>query len=263
MKVSEVIDSLENLAPKRAAMKWDNVGLLCGSRDAEVKKIYVALEATSECIDKAIESGADMLITHHPLIFREMKSVVFQDFVGKRIMKLIENHIAYYAMHTNYDIYRMGTLVAEKLGFTQSVVLDPVSELLDYENEPLGLGRLGSIENAMPLSEYAKFVKNALNVHSVRVWGDPDTEIRVVALLPGSGKSDIDLAKMKGADCFVTGDIDHHSGLDAVEKGITIIDAGHYGMEYFFTEDVARYLKEQDFDAEILTAEKHEPFITL
>lgn len=263
MLVSEVIGSLENIAPRSSALSWDNVGLLSGSKDSEVKKIYVALEATSECIENAINADADMLITHHPLIFREMKSVVYQDFIGKRIIRLIENHIAYFAMHTNYDIHRMGTLVAERLGFSQSIVLEEVPGLFDAEGNPLGLGRLGSIEKPMTLREYASFVKDALQINSVRIWGDPDTEIRVVGLLPGSGKSDIDLAKKKGADVYITGDVDHHSGLDAVEKGLTLIDAGHYGMEYLFTEDVAKYLREQFPDAEIITAEKQEPFITI
>lgn len=263
MLVSEVMDSLENLAPRSSALSWDNVGLLSGSKNSEVKKIYVALEATSECIENAKKADADMLITHHPLIFHEMKSVVSQDFIGKRIISMIENHIAYFAMHTNYDIHRMGNLVAERLGFSQSVVLEEIPGIFDADGNPMGLGRLGSIEKPMTLKEYAAFVKEALQINSVRIWGDPDTEIRVVGLLPGSGKSDIDLAKSKGADVYICGDIDHHSGIDAIEKGIALIDAGHYGMEYLFTNDVAAYLKKQFPDAEIITAEKKEPFITI
>lgn len=263
MVVSDVLDSLENLCPREAALSWDNVGILSGSRYEEVKRIFVALEATSESISHAIDVKADLMITHHPLIFKEMKSVVYQDFIGKRLIKLIENHISYLAMHTNYDIYRMGDIVAKKLGFAQSVALEEADGLFDSNGNPMGIGRLGSIESPMTLNDYALHVKNALSISSVRIWGDPEKEIRVVGILPGSGKSDIDLAKSKGADVFITGDIDHHSGIDAIEKGIALIDAGHYGMEYFFMEDVSEYLRKAFPDIEVFTERKKEPFITI
>ena len=103
MKCSEVIEILGKLAPESCACDWDNPGLLAGRSDKEVKKIYIALDATDQVVDAAIKAGADMLLTHHPLIFKAIKKVNDQNFITRRLVKLIQADISYYAMHTNFD----------------------------------------------------------------------------------------------------------------------------------------------------------------
>ena len=103
MLCKEIIQVIEASYPRSAALEFDNVGLLAGRAEKEAVRVYLALDATDAVIDRAVEAGADMLITHHPLIFSPLKKVTDEDFVGRRVVRLIQNDIAYYAMHTNYD----------------------------------------------------------------------------------------------------------------------------------------------------------------
>lgn len=237
----EIIQEIEKVYPKSAALGFDNVGLLAGRMNKEVKQIYVALDATEEVIQHAIEAKADLLITHHPLIFSPLKSVTDEDFVSRRILTLIQHDISYYAMHTNYDVLGMAALVEQKLYLHDTEVLDVTMEM-DEQKE--GIGRIGNMEHAMSLQACCQFVKFALGVDHVKVFGDLDQTISKMAVCPGSGKSVIGEAIAKGAHVLVTGDIGHHDGLDAVEQGLCIIDAGHYGTEYMFLDDIEKFLKE-------------------
>ena len=124
MNSKEIFELLEKYFPNEAALSWDNVGLLCGRKDKEVKKVYIALDATSKVIDEAVLAGADLLVTHHPLIFSGMKRIVEGDFIGERLVRLLENHISCYAMHTNYDVKRMADIVAERMELKDLEVLE-------------------------------------------------------------------------------------------------------------------------------------------
>lgn len=239
MFVRDIIDAIDKTSPFCAACDWDNVGLLVGDGDWEAGHVYVALDATDEVIDHAIMAGADVIVTHHPMIFSSVKRVVGDDFVGRRIIKLIENKIALIAMHTNYDIYGMAQLAAKKLKLADTTVLDVTSE--DGQN---GIGRVGTTEHDFTLGEFAAFVKDVFQLSHVRYFGAFDATVKKVACTPGSGKSDIALAIAAGADTFVTGDIDHHTGIDSVAQGLNIIDAGHYGIEHIFINDEAKKLRD-------------------
>ncbi len=256
MKVRDVQKLLDQHSPEGAACDWDNVGLLVGDADMEVGRIYVALDATDEVIAHAIEGGCEMIVTHHPMIFSGLKRVVTSDFTGRRVMDLITHGIALYAMHTNFDIYGMADLAARKLGLNDCEPLEVTDE--DGE-EPQGIGRVGVLSESLRLRAFAEEVRDIFGISHVRVFGDLSERVRKVAVCPGSGKGDIDEAIAKGADVYVTGDIDHHSGIDANMKGLSIIDAGHYGVEHIFIEYMKRYLEGQT-EAEILTEPFSEPF---
>ena len=116
MLCKEIMEKIENVYPKDAALSWDNVGLLAGRDDKEVRKIYVALDATDEVVEDVICQKADMLVTHHPLIFGGMKQINNRNFIGRRLLQLLGNDISYYAMHTNYDVCRMAELAGNLLG---------------------------------------------------------------------------------------------------------------------------------------------------
>ncbi len=255
MKVAEIVKLLENECPKSLAEDWDNTGLLVGDSGAEVKKVYIALDATSAVIEDAIKHEADMLITHHPLIFKSVKDVTDSNFVGRRVMTLIKNNIAFFCMHTNFDAALMSEIVRKKLSLPEGIILLPSKE----DNEK-GIGMTCHLPDEMTLEGFSLKVKDALSLGTVRVFGDLSMKVRIVSFLPGSGKSDIDTAIAQGADVYITGDIDHHSGLDAVEKGIGVIDAGHYGMERFFVEYVSLFLKGNTGSLEIVTAPDKLPY---
>lgn len=257
MLCKEVIQVIEAAYPKSAALEYDNVGLQAGRAGKEVSRVYLALDATDRVIEAAMEAGADMLVTHHPLIFSPLKSVTDEDFISRRVVKLIQADIAYYAMHTNYDVLGMAKLSGEVLGLKDTEVLDMTS---GTEEAPEGIGRVGSLEKPITLEECCVYVKDKLKLGSVKVFGDMDQEVSRLAVSPGSGKTAIRPAIEKGADVLVTGDIGHHEGLDAVEQGLSIIDAGHYGTEYIFIEDMKRFLEEKLPCLEIVTAPVVHPF---
>lgn len=236
MKCSEICALLEREYAPEYACDWDNVGLLAGRSDKEVKKILLALDATDEVVRMAVEQKADMLITHHPMIFSPMKRVTDQDMNGRRLISLIQNDISYYAMHTNYDTRGMADLAARMLGLQECTVLE---EVKDGE----GIGRVGVLPERMTLKECAGLVKESYQIPSVRIFGDPETEVYSAAICPGAGKSTMKEALKFGCDVYITGDIDHHTGIDGVDQGLCIIDAGHYGIEHIFMKDVKDYLE--------------------
>lgn len=257
MKCRELIQILEEHSPSYCACEWDNVGLLAGSLDKEVKKIYIALDATDSVIESAIDEGADMLLTHHPLIFKGMKRIVADDFIGRRLIRLIQSDISYYAMHTNFDVKGMAELSAAMIGLENTEVLD-VTMVLDGRNE--GIGRVGSLMEPMTLEQCAKFIEAVFSLEQVKVFGDRNQIVTRVAISCGSGKSEITNAIYKGAEVLITGDIDHHDGIDAVARGLCVIDAGHYGLEHIFIDYMKKYLEKRCRELEVITEDITFPF---
>lgn len=260
MQCKEIIKIIEQTYPKEAALDFDNVGLQAGRSTKEVKKIYLALDATQEVIQAAVAFQADMLITHHPLIFSPLKSVTDENFVSRRILKLIQNDISYYAMHTNYDVLGMAELAEKILDIQDAQVLDVTTE---FQGKEEGIGRIGSLEKSMTLKACCGYVRQCLSLSSVKVFGNLEKEVRRLAVSPGSGKIAIAPAIAKGADVLVTGDIGHHDGLDAWEQGLAVIDAGHYGTEYIFIEDMKGFLEKRVEGVEIMTAPVAHPFCNI
>lgn len=255
MLCRDIMKELETTYPKHLALEWDNVGLLVGRVEKEVKKIYVALDATDEVIDAAIEAKADMLVTHHPLIFSPLKTITDEHFIGGRVVKLLQHDISYYAMHTNYDVNGMAELSGAILGLQETETLD----VTDKESLK-GIGTVGKLTSIMSLYECCELVKEKFRLESVKVFGDLDVLVQKVAICPGTGKGMTELALEKKADVLVTGDISHHEGIDAVAQGLVIIDAGHYGLEYIFVEDVRNYLRENLEDVVVETHGIAHPF---
>lgn len=253
MLCKEIIEIIEKRCPKEWALEWDNVGLLCGRQDRGVKKIYVALDATDEVIDEALRSKADMLVTHHPLIFHGVKQINDTDLTGRRLLKLMESGVCCYAMHTNYDVLGMAELSAGIMGLQDS-------EVLEVTAGEEGIGRVGSLKEPVTLEELCRDVKEKFRLESVKVFGRLERRISRAAISPGAGKSMVEPAIRKGADVLVTGDIDHHTGIDAAAMGLNIIDAGHYGLEHIFIEDMGRYLEETIPEVEIVRAGIQHPF---
>lgn len=257
MECKKVIELLEKQSPKSYACDWDNVGLLVGREDKEIQKIYIALDATDEAIEEAIVNGADMLLTHHPMIFKGMKRVTQEDFIGRRIIRLIQNDMVYYAMHTNFDVMGMADLAADYLGISDTRVLEITSV---SETGEEGIGRYGSLKKEMTVRECCEEVKQAFSLENVKVFGDLERKVKTAAISPGSGKSVISNALQAGVDVLITGDIDHHEGIDAVAQNMTVIDAGHYGVEHIFIPYMEQYLKREAKELEIAVQPLTFPF---
>ena len=257
MECKKVIELLEKQSPKSYACDWDNVGLLVGREDKEIQKIYIALDATDEAIEEAIANGADMLLTYHPMIFKGMKRVTQEDFIGRRIIRLIQNDMVYYAMHTNFDVMGMADLAADYLGISDTRVLEITSV---SETGEEGIGRYGSLKKEMTVRECCEEVKQAFSLENVKVFGDLERKVKTAAISPGSGKSVISNALQAGVDVLITGDIDHHEGIDAVAQNMTVIDAGHYGVEHIFIPYMEQYLKREAKELEIAVQPLTFPF---
>lgn len=256
MLCKEVMDILEENYPADYALDWDNVGLLVGRDDKEVRRIYVALDADDETIEAAVRWKADMLVTHHPMIFSGLKRINNLDFIGARILKLVQNDISYYAMHTNYDVLGMAELSGRKMSLEDPEVLEVTRD----GEQPEGIGRVADLASPAPLREICWSVKDRFHLGAVKVFGDMDQPVSRIAISPGSGKSMIKAALDKKADVLITGDIDHHTGIDAVAQGLAIIDAGHYGIEHIFIEDVKAYLEDRLEGVEVKAAPVCHPF---
>ena len=256
VECSVVIESLEQLCAPVFAESWDNVGLLAGRRDKEVRKICIAVDAVDSVIEEAVRNGADMLLTHHPLIFSPMKKITTDDFIGRRLVKLIQNDISYYAMHTNFDVMGMADAAADEICLKDRQVLS-----ITYEDEisKEGIGRYGRLPQVM-LEECASYVKEIFRLESVKIYGESDTAIECVAISPGSGKSMIHPAVKAGAEVLITGDIEHHEGLDALAQGLAVIDAGHYGLEKIFVPYMVEYIQREFPQLSVFAAREKNPF---
>ena len=258
MNSKEIIKKIEEAWPPTYALEWDNVGLLVGESKSEVKHILVALDVTDDVISQAIDMKADMIISHHPMIFSAIKRVTDEDFTGRRIMTLIKNDIACYAAHTNFDVKAMAKLNEESLELIDTKVL----QVTVAGETPQGFGRVGQIREPKSLRDFAEYVKQQLVIEDIRVFGNPEKEIKLVAISGGSGNNMVEDAIKAGADVLVTGDISHAKGLDAMAAGMAIIDAGHYGTECVFVPFVKDTLQQMFPQVQVSKANQSAPFWT-
>jgi dinuclear metal center YbgI/SA1388 family protein len=224
MNLIDITKHLETAYPKALAYDWDNVGLQVGALNRKAAIVLVTLDVTKDVVREAIALKADLIVTHHPLIFKPLASVATESPRGWMIDKLIKNDVALYAMHTNYDLAKggMNDRLAALLG-----IRDP--ELLD---EAENIGRYGEVE-PQPMAAYIQQVKQALGLASARFIGSSDKIVRVVGVSGGSGVNHVGQAKRRGCDLYVTGDVTYHTALDCQAMGLAVLDVGHYAEQIF------------------------------
>ena len=228
MKLRELIKLLDGAFPFSLALSWDNSGLQVGDCEQEISSVAVALDPTFEVVSKALELGVSCLVTHHPLIFKPLRSVTSDTPVGQTVMALVEHNLSLVSLHTNLDVAPGGLAdyVASLLGLE---VEGPL--LVDEERD---LGRVGLTTNSLDFREFLTLVRTALGGGNCRIVNPPRSgEKRVwkVALCPGSGGDLVFQAVAVGAQVYITGDLKYHQAVDASSLGLTVIDAGHYGTE--------------------------------
>lgn len=257
MKCKEIIELLETLSPRQYACNWDNVGLLVGRKEKEIHTVMIALDASAEIVSLAVKAQVDMLITHHPMIFSPIKRVNEEQFTTEKVLTLAEHGICYYAMHTNFDA--VGGM-AELAAGEQYLNLSDTSPIVCEESGEIGMGRYGKLPKPMTAEQVAEYVKKRFDIPFVLLYQREDERERVydrIAVMPGSGKSEMQAVKENGYALYLTGDIGHHEGLDAMDMGLSVIDATHYGLEHIFIPFIYDYLKKTLMDKEInvLTAD--------
>ena len=238
--VNDILTFLEALAPRSMKMDWDNVGLLCGSRKTEVSRLLVALDPFEGVCEEAASGGAQLMVTHHPIIFQALKSITDETSIGRSIQLLCRNGISAINAHTNLDCAPGGVndRLASALGLTEIEVINPMG--VDAEGRAWGLLRKGTAAE-QPLSDFLSTVKTALGCEGLR-YVDGGKPVRKVAVGGGACASELMDAYRAGCDTFVTSDIKYHDFLDAAGKGINLIDAGHFPTEDLITYKLTLYL---------------------
>lgn len=236
LTLREVVAALERLYPPHTASSWDRVGLVTGDLDQPVSLVHFAVDPTLAVIDEARAAGADLLITHHPLLLRGVHSVATSSAKGASVTALIVNHIALYVAHTNADVASPG--VCDALASACALVdVGP----LDVVDDP-GLGRVGSLTHPLTLREFAQRLSTVLpkTAGGIRVAGPADAFVSRVAVVGGAGDNFFDAVRASGADVYVTADLRHHPVLEAREeaRGGTpyLVDAGHWATEWLWLE---------------------------
>lgn len=216
----EIIKALENFAPTHLAEDFDNVGFLAGRRGKEINKILLSLDVDETVAEEAINCGAQMIISHHPVIFNAEKWINDETALGRTLLKLIENNISVYSAHTNMDIAEGGlnNYVAKSLGLN-------VISALDIN----GGGRI--CEDEMTMLELIERVKVSYKLKTVKYTGDINKKIKRIAICSGSGGSLIQDCIKADVDVFITGDVKYSQARELFFEGISHIDLGHYNSE--------------------------------
>ena len=223
-KVKDVTKVIEEFAPLVIQEKWDNSGLCIGSPEASVSSVLFGLDCTPELVDEAIECGADMIVTHHPLIFSGLKKISPEDMVGEAVFKAIKSGISIYAAHTNADkvIAGVSGAMAAKLGL-QNV------QILSEDGEGTGLGVVGELPQPMTAQQIVEVVKDRFALKTVKASKPVEGKISKVALCGGSGSSLISAARSVGAQLYISGDISYHNFF--TPEDFMLMDIGHYESE--------------------------------
>ncbi len=227
-RIRDILDRLDKIAPTVLAEPWDNPGLQVGSYSQEITKILLSLDPTLKALKSAQRRNAQLLFTHHPLIFKPLSSLDINTHPGNVIVEAVKSRVSVIAAHTNLDMAKGGIndILADLLELQNVEVLDKKDEA-----EYAGLGRIGDLPVALRLSVLVEKVQRLFGSELVKVVGREDEQIRRLAVVGGSGGNQVSLAFKKGADLLVSGDIGHHHALDAESLGIALIDAGHFHTE--------------------------------
>jgi dinuclear metal center YbgI/SA1388 family protein len=249
--VADVLAVVETLWPIAGAEEWDAAGLLSGSPVGEVASIHLAVDAVLDTVDEAIEIGADVLLVHHPLLFRGVTTVAQDQYKGAALSRLIKADCALVCAHTNADVVETGTsaVLAEKLGLvdSQPIVTSPNAANLRPSR---GIGRVGNLPEPISLGRLARLLGEILppTASGIRVSGNFDAPIGTVALCAGAGDQYLTEPLVRSADVYVTSDLRHHPASEASENsrigsGPALIDISHWASEWLWLETAAGELR--------------------
>ena len=246
MKLRTIIAKLEAIAPVCLAEEWDNVGLMLGHPDWDIKKCYVALDITDRVIDCAIENGCNLIVSHHPFIMGGIKSINLEEEKGRQIATLLSHNIAVYSMHTNFDSCWGGV----------NDTLCQLLELMDYHTAQPTIYRKGFLKEPICLQDFITLVKESLQVSYVNYTGDPNRKVRTVAVVGGAGGSMVEM--MKDCDVYLTGEAKYHEYQLAESLGLCMVTAGHFETENPALEKIRHLLEEMDL--QVVIYEVHRGF---
>lgn len=249
--VKDVFNHLNNLADVKLAEKWDNVGLMLGSNNNEVSRVLVCLDVTTSVVEEAIANNVNLIVSHHPLIFKPLKNIDYTtDFKSRIIRNLIKNDISVISFHTNLDSATLG--LNDYLA--KILKLNEIQVLFEHSlDNTAGLGRIGKLTNSLKLNDFITYIKNCFSLETVSAVIGDEKEISTIALLGGSGADFI--YTLPEVDVYLTGDVGYHAALDAIEMKKNIIDVGHF-TENLVKDLLLDYISELNVEVIKSTVEK-------
>ena len=262
--LQDVLETADSLWPFRLQEDWDASGLAVGRPESVVRRIHLAVDPVNAVVQEAVTAGADLLLTHHPLLLRGVTSVAADGFKGRVVHDLVDNGCALLSCHTNADSARRG--VSDALIAACGVAPDDAAALVPDASDPrVGLGRVGTLQEAVTLRELAERLGARLppTAQGLRVAGDPERRVSTVAVCGGSGDSLFDVVRSHGADAYVTADLRHHPASEARERALgpgengtpALIDAAHSASEALWlpwaAEDLQGALAARGFTVEV------------
>ncbi|MEM9834945.1 MAG: Nif3-like dinuclear metal center hexameric protein [Bacteroidota bacterium] len=240
--IRQVTNYLESIAPLHLQESYDNAGLITGHPDWEVTGVLTSLDCTEEIIAEAKARGCNLVVAHHPIVFRGLKKITGSDYVQRTIIRSIKEDVAIYAIHTNLDNVRyqgVNERIAARMGLATLQILAPKNE-----EGTIGSGMIGELPSALAPTAFLQFLKESMDVSVIRHTALPDTPIKRVAVCGGAGGFLLKQAKKMGAHAFVTADYKYHEFFDA-DGQIVICDIGHYESEQFTTQLLAELLNKK------------------
>ncbi len=239
MTVREIYEYFERLFKKETAAAWDSDGLCCCPDETRrVRRVLVALDPTAGAVERATAGGFDLLLTHHPLLFRPLAALTGERTVPAKLLKLARAGVAALAYHTRLDAAKGGVndILADLLGVPDAVPFGPEGEI--------PCGRIGTLAAPVTAEEFAKLVKERLHAPVVRLAGGGT--VQKIALCGGEGGDFVEAARAAGADLFLSGRVGYHRMLDGAEEGLSLIEAGHYATEFPVTAYLAELVRRAD-----------------
>ncbi|WP_308796351.1 Nif3-like dinuclear metal center hexameric protein [Agromyces silvae] len=258
VQLRELLDTIERLWPIAGAEGWDAPGLVTGDPQGSVSRVLLAVDAVAATVDEAVDSGADLLLTHHPLLLRGVTSVAEDRYKGALIVRLIRANCALIAAHTNADVVEDGTsaILADRLGLTDATPIVPGLE------PARGLGRVGRLAEPTTLGRFARGLAEILppTATGVRVSGGYDDVVETVAVCGGAGDSLLAHPAVRAADVYVTADLRHHPASEAREqallgRGPALVDVSHWASEWLWLDRAAAQLRAEHPDLELAVSE--------
>jgi dinuclear metal center YbgI/SA1388 family protein len=228
--VQDITSMLESVAPPHLQESYDNSGLIVGRPETAVTGILFCLDSTEEVIEEAVRRGCNMVVAHHPIVFRGLKRFNGSSYVERTVIRAIREDVAVYAIHTNLDnVYFRGvnSKIAEKLGLTDTAIL-----LLKPGQEQAGAGLVGNLNTPMDETDFLHHVRNAMNAPCIRHTRLLGRSVSRVAVCGGAGSFLLSDAVRAGADAFVSADFKYHEFFDAEDK-LIVADIGHFESEQY------------------------------
>ena len=254
--VGDIAAYIEQLAPVKLAEEWDNVGLLVGDADTEVGKVLLALDMDEYVAQEAADIGAQLVVTHHPVMFHAINRLTEDDPQQRALRILVQNGISHYAAHTNLDVAAGGLndYMAYLLGLKNTQVLDVTAT---EDGVKQGYGRFCELEQPVAVKDMLEKCKEVFHISGVKFVGFPDRLVRRIAVNTGGGAGSIGRCYEEDIDLFITGDIKYTVAREAYERGLSVIDAGHYDTEIIVMDFMERYLGNRFGELELVQSEEN------